>query len=105
MYPDKSANSSVEQVVARAHQELISLERERARIMERIGASSRQLPDWPTSLAKHCWAMNCWIWLTAGAGTQAPDSRAPAGRPWWSQVCPSPLSAFSKKSRVANPSC
>ena len=38
MYPDKSANSSVEQVLARAHQELISLEQERARIMERIGA-------------------------------------------------------------------
>jgi hypothetical protein len=38
MYPDKSANSSVEQVVTRAHQELISLEQERARIMERIGA-------------------------------------------------------------------
>jgi hypothetical protein len=38
MYPDKSANSSVEQVVARAHQELILLQQERARIMERIGA-------------------------------------------------------------------
>lgn len=38
MYPDKSANQSVEQVVARAHQELISLEQERRRIMERIGA-------------------------------------------------------------------
>ena len=38
MYPDKSANSSVELVVARAHQELILLEQERIRIMERIGA-------------------------------------------------------------------
>jgi hypothetical protein len=38
MFPDKSANQSVEQVVARAHQELISLEQERTRIMERIGA-------------------------------------------------------------------
>jgi hypothetical protein len=38
MYPDKGANSSVEQVVARAHQELISLDQERTRIMERIGA-------------------------------------------------------------------
>lgn len=38
MYPDKHVDHSVTQVVARAHQELISLEQERARIMERIGA-------------------------------------------------------------------
>ncbi len=38
MYPDKNADHSVTQVVARAHQELISLEQQRARIMERIGA-------------------------------------------------------------------
>lgn len=38
MYPDRNADPSVAQVVARAHQELIFLEQERARIMERIGA-------------------------------------------------------------------
>lgn len=38
MYPDRNADPSVAQVVARAHQELISLEQERALIMERIGA-------------------------------------------------------------------
>jgi hypothetical protein len=38
MYPDRNADPSVTQVVARAHRELISLEQERARIMERIGA-------------------------------------------------------------------
>lgn len=38
MYPDTNADPSVAKVVARAHRELISLEQERARIMERIGA-------------------------------------------------------------------
>jgi hypothetical protein len=38
MHPDTNADPSVAQVVARAHQELLSLEQERARIVERIGA-------------------------------------------------------------------
>lgn len=38
MYPNRNTDPSVAQVVARAHQELLLLEQERTRIMERIGA-------------------------------------------------------------------